>query len=91
MDQQIRVLVVDDDEPHAVAVAESLERVGYDCVVATSGSEGLRLIEEQVFDIIITDLIMEGVGGSRFSRRPSASCPMPKWSSSRATARSRPP
>jgi two-component system response regulator HydG len=63
MDQQIRVLVVDDDEPHAAAVAESLERVGYDCVVATSGSEGLRLIEEQAFDIIITDLIMEGVGG----------------------------
>jgi two-component system response regulator HydG len=63
MDQQIRVLVVDDDEPHAAAVAESLERVGYDCVVATSGSEGLRLIEEQVFDIIITDLIMEGVDG----------------------------
>ncbi len=63
MDQQIRVLVVDDDEPHAAAVAESLERVGYDCVVATSGSEGLKLIEEQVFDIIITDLIMEGVGG----------------------------
>ncbi|HEX3449000.1 MAG TPA: sigma-54 dependent transcriptional regulator, partial [Isosphaeraceae bacterium] len=63
MDQQIRVLVVDDDEPHAAAVAESLERVGYDCVVATSGAEGLRLIEEQVFDIVITDLIMEGVGG----------------------------
>jgi two-component system response regulator HydG len=63
MDQQIRVLVVDDDEPHAIAVAESLERVGYDCVVATSGSEGLRLIEEQVFDIVITDLIMEAVGG----------------------------
>ena len=63
MDQQIRVLVVDDDEPHAAAVAESLERVGYDCVVATSGADGLRLIEEQVFDIIITDLIMEGVGG----------------------------
>ena len=63
MDQQIRVLVVDDDEPHAEAVAESLERVGYECVVATSGREGLRLIEEQTFDIIITDLIMEGVGG----------------------------
>jgi two-component system response regulator HydG len=63
MDQQIRVLVVDDDEPHATAVAESLERVGYECVVATSGAMGLKLIEEQVFDIIITDLIMEGVGG----------------------------
>ncbi len=63
MDQQIRVLVVDDDEPHAEAVAESLARVGYECVVATSGREGLRLIEEQSFDIIITDLIMDGVGG----------------------------
>ena len=32
-------------------------------VVATSGREGLRLIEEQTFDIIISDLIMDGVGG----------------------------
>ena len=63
MDQQIRVLVVDDDEPHAEAVAESLERVGYECVVATSGRDGLRLIEEQTFDIVLTDLIMDGVGG----------------------------
>src|SRR4051794_34765033 len=63
MDQQIRVLVVDDDESHAEAVAESLERVGYECVVATSGREGLRLIEEQTFDIVITDLIMDQVGG----------------------------
>ena len=63
MDQQIRVLVVDDDAPHAEAVAESLERVGYECVVATSGRDGLRLIEEQTFDIIVTDLIMDGVDG----------------------------
>ncbi len=61
--QQIRVLVVDDDEPHAEAVAESLERVGYECVVAKSGREGIRLIEEQNFDIVLTDLIMDGVGG----------------------------
>src|SRR5690349_8505494 len=63
MDQQIRVLVVDDDEPHAEAVAESLQRVGYDCTVATSGREALRLIEEQNFDIVLTDLIMEPIGG----------------------------
>ncbi len=63
MEQAIRVLVVDDDEPHAEAVAESLDRVGYDCVVASSGREGLRLIEEQTFDIVLTDLLMEEVGG----------------------------
>src|SRR3954451_20594403 len=63
MDPQIRVLVVDDDEPHAQAVAESLERVGYGCTVAASGREGLRLIEEQDFDIVLTDLLMDDVGG----------------------------
>ena len=39
----IRVLIIDDDRCHAEAVAESLERVGYDCTVATSGAEGARL------------------------------------------------
>ncbi len=63
MEPQIRVLVVDDDEPHAQAVAETLARVGYECVVANSGREGIRLIEEQNFDIVLTDLIMDGVGG----------------------------
>src|SRR4051794_11441517 len=63
MAAQIRVLVVDDDEPHAEAVAESLERVGYECVVAGSGREGMQLIEEQNFDIVLTDLIMDDVGG----------------------------
>jgi len=63
MDQQIRVLVVDDDEPHAQAVAESLQRVGYDCAIATNGRDALRQIEEQSFDIVLTDLVMDGVDG----------------------------
>ena len=62
-DPQIRVLVVDDDESHAEAVAESLERVGYHCTVAVTGREGLRLIGEQDFDIVLTDLLMDDVGG----------------------------
>ena len=75
MDQQIRVLVVDDDEPHAQAVAESLERVGYECVVATSGREAMRLIEEQSFDIVLTDLVMEGVGGMEVLAKAKSELP----------------
>lgn len=63
MDPQIRVLVVDDDAPHAEAVAESLARVGYECEVVTQGREALRVIEERAYDIVITDLVMEPVGG----------------------------
>jgi two-component system response regulator HydG len=44
-------------------VAESLERVGYDCTVATSGAAGAAKIENDVFDLVITDLMMNDVGG----------------------------
>ncbi|MBI1315029.1 response regulator [bacterium] len=59
----VRVLIVDDDEPHAEAVADSLERVGYECVVANSGERGVNLIESDEFDVVITDLRMEDVDG----------------------------
>ncbi|MFH1300352.1 MAG: sigma-54 dependent transcriptional regulator, partial [Planctomycetota bacterium] len=59
----IRVLIIDDDEAHAQAVAESLERVGCDCKIATSGEQGAKLIESETADIVITDLKMDGVDG----------------------------
>jgi two-component system response regulator HydG len=45
----VRVLIVDDDEAHAEAVAESLERLGrYECTVANSGARGAALVESDV-------------------------------------------
>jgi two-component system response regulator HydG len=61
--QPIRVLIVDNDAPHAQVVAESLERVGYDCEVATSGKAGARRVAEESFDVVITDLVMNDVDG----------------------------
>ena len=43
----IEVLVIDNDEAHAEVVAEALQRVGCRCQVATSGTQGARLIEEK--------------------------------------------
>ncbi|MEX0678139.1 MAG: sigma-54 dependent transcriptional regulator [Pirellulales bacterium] len=59
----IRVLIVDNEAAHAEAVSESLKRVGYDCNVATSGPRGLKLIDQQAFDVVITDLVMNEVDG----------------------------
>ncbi len=58
-----RVLIIDNDEPHAEAVSESLTRVGYECVVATSGTAGAEQIERGSFDVIVTDLKMNDVDG----------------------------
>ena len=57
------VLIIDNDLAHAETVAESLERVGFHCRVASSGAEGARLIAESPFDVIITDLVMSDIDG----------------------------
>ncbi len=59
----IRVLIVDNEAAHAQAVAESLERVGYECTVATSGPQGIKAIDDGAFDLVITDLMMNEVDG----------------------------
>jgi two-component system response regulator HydG len=65
----IRVLVIDDDRFHAETVAESLEHVGYDCTVATSGMEGWRLLDSDEWDVILTDLKMADVDGLTILRK----------------------
>lgn len=71
----VRVLIVDDDEAHAQAVAESLERVGYDCTVANSGQRAASLIESQNFDVVVTDLIMDDVDGMEILRKTKEELP----------------
>jgi two-component system response regulator HydG len=60
---QVEVLIIDNDEAHANVVAESLDRIGFSCRVATSGPEGAKLIEEGGYDVIITDLVMNEIDG----------------------------
>jgi len=59
----ISVLVVDNDDAHAEVVAESLERVGFECVTATSGKRGVELIESEPFDVVVSDLMMTDIDG----------------------------
>jgi two-component system response regulator HydG len=67
--EQLRVLIIDDEKLHADAVAESLERVGYECVIATSGSAGAKKMEDDTFDVILTDLRMEDMDGLAILRK----------------------
>ncbi|WP_231956364.1 sigma-54-dependent transcriptional regulator [Posidoniimonas polymericola] len=59
----VKVLIVDNDDAHADAMGASLEKVGYDCVLATSGGDGAKLLERDAYEIVVTDLVMPGVGG----------------------------
>jgi len=61
----LKILVIDNDKAHARSMAESLERVGHRCLVALSGPEGARQIEQGDFDLIVTDLVMNEVDGMK--------------------------
>jgi two-component system response regulator HydG len=75
MSDKIRVLVIDDDVAHAEAAAESLSRSGYECRVATSGTDGLRKLEEDGYDVVLTDLVMRDLSGNEIVRKVKASSP----------------
>jgi two-component system response regulator HydG len=57
------VLIIDDDEGHAEALADGLEIDGYRCRMAHSGSAGLERMGEETFDAVLTDLVMHDVDG----------------------------
>lgn len=65
----LKLLIIDDEPSHAEAVAESLERVGYECVIATSSAEGVRHIERTEPNVILTDLRMDGMTGLDILRK----------------------
>ncbi len=65
----IRVLIVDDEKAHAQVVAETLERQGYECSIATSGVAGARLLDQDEFDVVLTDLRMAEVDGMEILRK----------------------
>src|SRR3954466_12476167 len=71
----MRVLIVDNDEALARAMEESLVKVGYQCVVATSGPEGARRIEQDTYDIVVTDLVMNDVDGMEILSRSRQALP----------------
>src|SRR5262245_61245034 len=67
--EPLRVLVIDDDKALAETIAESLERRGHACAVCTSGKAGVAKLEQESFDVVLTDLKMADLGGLDVVRR----------------------
>ena len=58
--QFLKVLVVEDDPGTLLVLQDRLDRAGHEVRTATDGVEAVKLISEQFFDVIITDLVMPG-------------------------------
>ena len=60
-----KLLIVDDDEPTLAAMEAYFLKKGYHVTTAENGLEALKLFnkDEQVADLLITDIVMPEVGG----------------------------
>ena len=59
------LLFVDDEPALRALMAERLAEEGYEVVQADSGERALELLAQFAFDIVVTDLRLPGVDGSR--------------------------
>jgi PAS domain S-box-containing protein len=64
-----RLLVVDDNEVNLEYMATILANAGHRAVTASSGAEGLRVIEESLPDAAILDIQMPGMSGIELGRK----------------------
>jgi two-component system response regulator HydG len=54
------ILVVDDEREHAQVMCEALTRLGHKCDVTYNLSEARGKLDKKRYDVIVTDLVMEG-------------------------------
>jgi CheY-like chemotaxis protein/anti-sigma regulatory factor (Ser/Thr protein kinase) len=70
--QRGRVVVVDDERDLAVMLARMLQGEGHEVHVCTRGAEALELIEQEQFDVLLTDVSMPDMDGWEVARRVKA-------------------
>ncbi len=57
------ILIVDDEESILATLSFNLEKQGYKVETAQSGKEGLEKFNKLKHDLVVTDLVMEGLNG----------------------------
>ncbi len=57
------ILIVDDEKNYPMIISELLHEEGYSSVTASSGMEALDILNNEIIDLILTDVKMPGISG----------------------------
>jgi len=70
-----RILVVDDESHVRAMIGATLERQGYDVYLASCGREAAEMLENNPFDLVLTDIVMQDGSGMTLLERIHALYP----------------
>lgn len=70
-----KILIVDDEEIARLTLADMLEEEGYTCSAVENASEARGLLQNQNFNLILSDINMPGESGLEFIKFVSSSYP----------------
>ena len=70
-----RVLVVDDDDVARRTITRLLKKNGYDVSSARNGRQALSLLARKVFQVVLTDLVMDDLSGMDVLEGAKKHCP----------------
>jgi CheY-like chemotaxis protein len=68
-DEKVNILLVDDDKIYLEAIRSLLSELGHNVVLAGSGTECLRCVEQMDFAVAVMDVSMPGMDGFETARR----------------------
>jgi len=58
-----RILIIEDEKPLSHALKLKLVHEGYDVSIAEDGEEGLKMAQDENFDLVLIDIIMPKMDG----------------------------
>ena len=75
MPQAPQILLIDDEKESCLALSTLLGQIGYAVASSHSGEEALALLQNQSFDLIISDLFLPGISGIEILKRVKEASP----------------
>ena len=70
-----RILVIDDERNVGFVVQTMLEKDGYEVTLSQNSQAAIELMQEDEFDVVLTDLYMPGPGGMEVLKATRVYCP----------------
>ena len=61
--EQMKLMLVDDEERFLTTTQKLLNKKGYDVLTASSGHEALEILEKKIIHVVVLDVKMPGMDG----------------------------